>query len=87
MRRFGHLSNGKKATVHPVRFLNAIRKWFCKPATPGASRKTIPEVSSRTIYLRTAQAYMLVSMPTDASTIFGHFQTIRERILCRGISI
>jgi hypothetical protein len=28
-------------------------------------------------YLRVAQAYMLISMPTDTSTIFGAFQAIR----------
>jgi hypothetical protein len=28
-------------------------------------------------YLRAAQAYMLISMPTDTSTIFGVFQVIR----------
>src|SRR5206468_12479186 len=28
-------------------------------------------------YLRKAQAYMLISMPTDTSTIFGAFQAIR----------
>jgi hypothetical protein len=30
-----------------------------------------------TRYLRAAQAYMLISMPTDTSTIFGVFQVIR----------
>ena len=29
-------------------------------------------------YLRAAQAYMLISMPTGTSTIFGAFQAIRE---------
>jgi hypothetical protein len=29
-------------------------------------------------YLRAAQAYMLISMPTGTSTIFGVFQVIRE---------
>jgi hypothetical protein len=28
------------------------------------------------VYLRAAQAYMLISMPTGTSTIFGVFQTI-----------
>ena len=27
-------------------------------------------------YLRAAQAYMLISMPTDTSTIFGAFQAM-----------
>ena len=29
------------------------------------------------VYFRDAQAYMLISMPTDTSTIFGVFQLIR----------
>jgi hypothetical protein len=28
------------------------------------------------VYLRAAQAYMLISMPTGTSTIFGAFQVI-----------
>ena len=31
-----------------------------------------------TYYLRAAQAYMLISMPTGTSTIFGHFQAIKN---------
>jgi hypothetical protein len=31
---------------------------------------------SRSAYLRAAQAYMLISMPTGTSTIFGVFQAI-----------
>jgi hypothetical protein len=30
------------------------------------------------VYLRDAQAYMLISMPTDTSTIFGVFQVIQD---------
>jgi hypothetical protein len=30
------------------------------------------------VYLREAQAYMLISMPTDTSTIFGVFQLIHS---------
>ena len=30
----------------------------------------------RSVYLREAQAYMLISMPTGTSTIFGVFQVI-----------
>jgi hypothetical protein len=29
------------------------------------------------VYFRAAQAYMLISMPTDTSTIFGVFQVIQ----------
>jgi hypothetical protein len=32
--------------------------------------------STSRIYLRAAQAYMLISMPTGTSTIFGVFQLI-----------
>jgi hypothetical protein len=35
-----------------------------------------PGRSLRVAYLRVAQAYMLISMPTDTSTIFGVFQVI-----------
>ena len=35
------------------------------------------QIVSATVYLRAAQAYMLISMPTDTSTIFGVFQVIR----------
>jgi hypothetical protein len=31
----------------------------------------------KSCYLRAAQAYMLISMPTGTSTIFGAFQAIR----------
>ena len=34
------------------------------------------QVISIEAYLRAAQAYMLISMPTDTSTIFGAFQAI-----------
>jgi hypothetical protein len=33
--------------------------------------------ADRFVYLRVAQAYMLISMPTGSSTIFGVFQLIR----------
>jgi hypothetical protein len=36
------------------------------------------QVVTKFAYLRAAQAYMLISMPTDTSTIFGVFQAIRE---------
>jgi hypothetical protein len=38
------------------------------------------------VYLRAAQAYMLISMPTGTSTIFGVFQAIRvSRVLWRDV--
>jgi hypothetical protein len=38
---------------------------------------TAEAAAGRWSYLREAQAYMLISMPTDTSTIFGAFQAIR----------
>lgn len=35
-------------------------------------------------YLRVAHIYMLISMPTGTSTIFGAFQAIRFSICSRG---
>jgi hypothetical protein len=35
------------------------------------------DVAFASAYLRAAQAYMLISMPTGTSTIFGAFQDIR----------
>jgi hypothetical protein len=51
---------------------------------PAAARKRV-YLSSRAdrpeaAYLRAAQAYMLISMPTDTSTIFGAFQAIRTSL-------
>jgi hypothetical protein len=39
---------------------------------------------SAAAYLRAAQAYMLISMPTDTSTIFGVFQAILALSLLNG---
>jgi hypothetical protein len=36
----------------------------------------VDKSASSTAYLRAAQAYMLISMPTGTSTIFGVFQAI-----------
>jgi hypothetical protein len=48
--------------------------------TPAAARNRIDRagqiVSNAVYYLRAAQAYMLISMPTGTSTIFGVFQVI-----------
>jgi hypothetical protein len=37
-----------------------------------------PGRSLDAVYLRAAQAYMLISMPTGTSTIFGVFQVIQS---------
>ena len=48
------------------------------PNTVTASTASaIEAVTDRQSYLRAAQAYMLISMPTGTSTIFGAFQAIR----------
>ena len=39
------------------------------------------------IYLRAAQAYMLISMPTGTSTIFGVFQAIGVSSFYRGANL
>jgi hypothetical protein len=39
-----------------------------------------------TAYLRVAHIYMLISMPTDTSTIFGAFQAIRLSLCYRANS-
>jgi hypothetical protein len=44
-----------------------------KPPRSGAA---FTRVSSASAYLRAAQAYMLISMPTGNSTIFGVFHDI-----------
>ena len=53
-------------------------------SAPAAARKQEcllePGRSSVQPYLRAAQAYMLISMPTDTSTIFGAFQAIRTSL-------
>jgi hypothetical protein len=43
------------------------RRWHCRSSRAGRF-----DVA----YLRAAQAYMLISMPTGTSTIFGVFQLI-----------
>jgi hypothetical protein len=47
--------------------------------TPATARNRIDragQIVSNALYLRAAQAYMLISMPTGTSTIFGVFQVI-----------
>jgi hypothetical protein len=48
--------------------------------TPATARGVISPIEpgrSFRAYLRAAQAYMLISMPTGTSTIFGVFQVMR----------
>jgi hypothetical protein len=57
------------------------RKSLAPPSSKNDNAKNtmaLLEPGSRTSYLRAAQAYMLISMPTGTSTIFGAFQAISE---------
>jgi hypothetical protein len=47
----------------------------CERITPGGPPASKREANAAA-YLRAAQAYMLISMPTGTSTIFGVFQAI-----------
>jgi hypothetical protein len=44
--------------------------------THHSQQSTLAEKAVSSAYLRAAQAYMLISMPTGTSTIFGAFQAI-----------
>jgi hypothetical protein len=44
----------------------------------GAADRRASRADRLDVYLRDAQAYMLISMPTDTSTIFGVFQLIHS---------
>ena len=50
-----------------------------RTACPARGNTLLPEPGRpfRHVYRRAAQAYMLISMPTGTSTIFGVFQLIR----------
>ena len=44
----------------------------------------VGQIVSIAVYLRAAQAYMLISMPTGTSTIFGVFQVIQvSQVTCK----
>ena len=47
--------------------------------SPAIADGALPR-SSRAAYLRVAHMYMLISIPTDTSTIFGAFQAIAVRL-------
>jgi hypothetical protein len=48
------------------------------PRLQAAQRRRSRAERFDVVYLRDAQAYMLISMPTDTSTIFGVFQVIQD---------
>jgi len=73
-RSWSHNSGNRRQSWHHPRVVDA----------PAAARKRV-HLSGRAdrpeaAYLRAAQAYMLISMPTDTSTIFGAFQAIRTSL-------
>jgi hypothetical protein len=59
-------------------FLGKSCSWSAR-SCPARDNRPLPEPGRpfRRVYLRAAQAYMLISMPTGTSTIFGVFQLIR----------
>ena len=62
----GRLEGGHQRGHHP-----AIRKRVTPEGPPASKRETVAAA-----YLRAAHAYILISMPTGTSTIFGVFQAI-----------
>jgi hypothetical protein len=55
--------------------LRSLNRTPARPQTADCRRSQAERLD--TVYLRAAQAYMLISMPTGTSTIFGVFQVIR----------
>lgn len=55
--------------------LRSLNRTPARPQTADCRRSQAERLD--TVYLRAAQAYMLISMPTGTSTIFGVFQLIR----------
>jgi hypothetical protein len=62
------------------------RQFVQEPAAPAprTTTQSAGQVATKFAYLRAAQAYMLISIPTGTSTIFGVFQAIRELPSPRG---
>jgi hypothetical protein len=73
------LSRTKARSYERKGRLRKLRRGIGTPEPAAARRENChragPVVSMR-VYLRAAQAYMLISMPTGTSTIFGVFQFI-----------
>jgi len=74
--RTGAPSGGGRRT--PVLQAPVILQEIAKLARPAATSRCRSRADRyRRVYFRAAQAYMLISMPTGTSTIFGVFQLIR----------
>src|SRR5271166_2685595 len=70
----------RQVAVKNVKKLNLKSEIFARTsatARDGHSPNEPGRQLRRTCYLRAAQAYMLISMPTGTSTTFGVFQAIR----------
>ena len=75
----------KHCSPEPQTSEQKIRRWpplLCSVPEPGAFTTGNPPPwkceAVVSAYLRAAQAYMLISMPTGTSTIFGVFQAISD---------
>jgi hypothetical protein len=69
----------------------SARLFAAKKTTPAAARRghrCTSRAGRGEVYLRDAHAYMLISMPTDTSTIFGVFQLIHfsHEVPIRGVA-
>jgi hypothetical protein len=77
-----HLAGTSKTTPQDFKEKNNKRKrWTRDKNAPAWARHSRQSTSFKKMlctaaYLRAAQAYMLISMPTGTSTIFGAFQAI-----------
>jgi hypothetical protein len=61
------------------------RRWAGRlPDSDRQIAAAVGQIVSIADYLRAAQAYMLISMPTGTSTIFGVFQVIQvSQVTCK----
>ena len=59
--------------------MQAVKNFLASYSLPDPQQRSVAGAGQtvRRAYLRAAQAYMLISMPTGTSTIFGVFQLIR----------
>jgi hypothetical protein len=68
---------GASAIVQAAMIQNVWALAHIPDTTTASMAFAIEAVAGRQSYLRAAQAYMLISMPTGTSTIFGAVQAIR----------
>jgi hypothetical protein len=68
---------GRSAAVQAAMVQKLLALARIPDTTTASTAFAIEAAAGRQSYLREAQAYMLISMPTDTSTIFGAFQAIR----------